>query len=94
MPITWSGSLLAAQGQRMIQCSDKNPLLWENCLQVRYTNTSFLVRGEKNCCLFVLSGKKMSGNLGYSSQHKFTLKNINVQFEALPIVCSSKRSAY
>lgn len=74
MPITWSGSLFSSQRHCMMQCSDKNPLfLWRNCLQVRYMNASFSVRGIKKWIFFFLE-KKMSSNWGHSSQSKLTLK--------------------
>lgn len=92
MPITWSGSLLSAQRQCMMQCSDKNPLLlWKNCLQARHMNTSFpSLRQTKDYCLFVLPEKKMPSHLAHSSQVTFTIKTL---FRFSLKHCLSKRSA-
>lgn len=78
MPITWSGSLLSAQRQCRMQCSDKNSLLlWSKLLGSQTHEHIFPTpRQTKDYCLFVLPKKKMSSNLADSSQYKFTLKTL------------------
>lgn len=93
MPITWSGLLPSAHRQCMWYSVQIRIPFSSGKIACKLDTCTHLSQSEikKDCCLFVLPEKKMSSNLGHSSQYKFTLKTSNVQFKTLPIACSSKR---
>lgn len=95
-PITWSGLLPSALRECIWYSVQIRIPFSFGKIACKLDTWTHLSQSEikKDCCLFVLPEKKMSSNLGHSSQYKFTLKTSNVQFKRLPMACSSKRSAY